>query len=81
MLKLFFFPAESFCGKGKVIKGARRHGRARMGRVEYKYVHYFVRLEEGTPPEHFYLPHPLSPEQQLEKWTQEMRNRKVINSL
>lgn len=52
-----------------------------MGRIEYKFVHYFVRLEEGTPPEHFYLPHPLSPEQQIEKWTNEMRNRKVINSL
>lgn len=75
------FPAESFCGKGKVVKGVRRHGRARMGRVEYKYVHYFLRLEEGTPPEHYYLPYPLTPEQQLEKWQEEMRNRKVINSL
>lgn len=80
MLKLFIL-AESFCGKGRVIKGVRRHARARLGRVEYKYVHYFVTLEEGEPPEHFYLPHPLSPEQQLEKWTEEMRNRKVINSL
>lgn len=77
----FDIPAESFCAKGRVFKGVRRHGRNRMGRVEYKHVHYFVRLEEGTPPKHFYLPHPLTPEEQLDKWMMEMRNRKVINSL
>lgn len=73
--------AESFCGKGRVVKGVRRHARSRTGRVEYKHVHYFVRLEEGEPPEHYYLPHPLTPEQQLDKWMEGMRNRKVINSL
>lgn len=73
--------AESFCGKGKVYKGLRRHARGRFGRVEYKHVHYFCRLEEGSPPEHFYLPHPQTPEDQLDNWLQEMRNRKVINTL
>lgn len=63
------------------MKGVRRHARGRHGRVEYKHVHYFVRLEEGPPPEHYYLPHPLTPDQQLDKWMDEMRNRKVINSL
>lgn len=52
-----------------------------MGRVEYKYVHYFVTLEEGSPPEHYYLPHPMSPDQQIEKWMGDLRNRKVTNSL
>jgi large subunit ribosomal protein L22 len=52
-----------------------------MGRVDYRYVHYFVRLEEGEPPKHFYLPHPMTPEEQLDKWMDEMRNRKVMNSL
>lgn len=73
--------AESFTGKGMVIKGARRHAKARYGKVEYKFCHYFVRLEEGNPPENYYLPHPLTPERQLDKWIADMRKRKVINSL
>lgn len=73
--------AESFCGKGRYFKGIRRHARNRHGRVEYKHVHYFVRLEEGEPPKHFYLPHPLTPEEQLDKWVDGMRKRKVISSL
>lgn len=39
--------AESFVSKGQVIKGMRRHGRARFGIVQYFHCHYFVRLEEG----------------------------------
>uniref|UniRef100_W8B5Q3 Large ribosomal subunit protein uL22m n=1 Tax=Ceratitis capitata TaxID=7213 RepID=W8B5Q3_CERCA len=73
--------AESFVGKGRYFRGIRRHARGRQGRVEYKHCHYFVRLEEGQPPKDYYLPAAQSPEQQLEKWIQEMRSRKVINSL
>ena len=73
--------AESFCGKGRVFKGMRRHARRRVGEVEYKHVHYFVRLEEGSPPEHYYLPGPQTPEQQLATWVEQMRKRKIINSL
>lgn len=73
--------AESFCSKGQVFKGIRRHARSRHGRVEYKHVHYFVTLEEGEPPKHYYQPYPLEPEQQIDKWIGEMRNRKVISSL
>lgn len=72
--------AESFVGKGKVFKGVRRHARARTGRVEYKHCHYFVRLEEGTPPADYYN-RSVTPEQQLEKWFDSMRQRKIINSL
>lgn len=73
--------AESFCGKGKVFKGVRKHARGRFGRVEYKHVHYYVRLEEGSPPENYYLPAPLTPEQQLQNWVEQMRKRKVTGSL
>lgn len=52
-----------------------------MGRVEYKHCHYFVKLEEGTPPEHYYLPYPKTPEQQLDDWMSSMRKRKITNSL
>lgn len=47
LLLLSIFLAESFVGKGQVIKGMRRHGRSRFGIVEYFHCHYFVRLEEG----------------------------------
>jgi large subunit ribosomal protein L22 len=73
--------AESFNGRGYMLKGLRRHARGRPGVIEYKHTHYFVRLEEGKPPKHFYLPHPMTPVEQLSKWMDEMRKRKVINSL
>ena len=76
-----FNKAESFVGKGRVFKGFRRHARGRMGEVEYKHCHYFVRLEEGEPPKEYYLPGSVTPEQQLENWLESMRKRKVISSL
>ncbi|XP_045763741.1 39S ribosomal protein L22, mitochondrial [Maniola jurtina] len=72
--------AESFSGKGMHIKGIRRHARARLGEVRYQYSHYFVRLEEGNPPEDYYKRNPLTAQQQLENWLDQMRKRKIINS-
>lgn len=72
--------AESFVGKGLVVKGLRRHARRRVGRVEYKYCHYFVRLEEGKPPKDYYG-NKVTPEQQLNKWLEQKRKRKIVNSL
>ncbi|XP_046978572.1 39S ribosomal protein L22, mitochondrial [Vanessa cardui] len=72
--------AESFSGKGMVIKGIRRHARGRIGEVRYQYSHYFVRLEEGKPPLDYYKRNPLTPQQQLDKWLESMRKRKIINS-
>ncbi|XP_011695642.1 PREDICTED: 39S ribosomal protein L22, mitochondrial [Wasmannia auropunctata] len=73
--------AESFSTKGIVIKGIRRHARARAGLVHYRYCHYFVRLEEGPPPKHYYLPYPKTGEELLNDWLQKMHMRKVPNSL
>lgn len=64
-----------------VFKGYRRHARGRAGHVEYKHCHYFVRLEEGEPPKHYYLPQPLTPQQQFDEWLEGMHKRKIINSL
>ncbi|CAH0717221.1 unnamed protein product, partial [Brenthis ino] len=72
--------AESFSGKGMTIKGIRRHARGRMGEVRYQYSHYFVRLEEGKPPKDYYKLNPLTPQEQLDKWMEQMRKRKIINS-
>ncbi|XP_023702237.1 39S ribosomal protein L22, mitochondrial [Cryptotermes secundus] len=74
--------AESFVGKGVVIRGMRRHARARVGKVEYFHCHYFVRLEEGTPPKHYYpFKRELTGSELLENWLQQMRKRKIPNSL
>ncbi|XP_053678296.1 39S ribosomal protein L22, mitochondrial [Anopheles nili] len=73
--------AESLCGKGRVFKGIRRHARGRAGEVEYKHCHYFVRLEEGSPPANYYQPAPKTGEQQLDEWLMAMRKRKVTSSL
>jgi large subunit ribosomal protein L22 len=58
----------------------RRHARKRPGSVHYKHCHYFVRLEEGKPPAHYYAP-PKSGEEMLENWMAEMKQRKIIHSL
>ncbi|XP_063374705.1 large ribosomal subunit protein uL22m [Cydia amplana] len=73
--------AESYSGLGNVIKGIRRHARGRLGEVRYKYSHYFVRLEEGKPPKDYYKLNPQTPQQQLDSWLENMRKRKVTNSL
>lgn len=80
---LVCFPAESFVGKGFVMKGVRRHARGRFGIIEYKYCHYFVRLEEGPPPKVYYYKdlEDRSGPGLLSKWLQEMRERKILNTL
>jgi len=81
IINQYFYSAESFSTKGIVIKGLRRHARNRKGVIHYRYCHYFVRLEEGQPPKHYYLPHPKSGEELLEDWLRNMHMRKVPNSL
>lgn len=72
--------AESFSGKGMTIKGIRRHARGRMGEVRHQYCHYLVRLEEGKPPTDYYKRNPLTPQEQLQNWLEQMRKRKIVNS-
>ncbi|OXU19891.1 hypothetical protein TSAR_009162 [Trichomalopsis sarcophagae] len=73
--------AESFCTKGYVIKGLRRHAKARTGEIRYTFCHYYVRLEEGKPPKDYYKLNPKSSDELLEDWKSQMRKRKVYNSL
>jgi len=71
--------AESFCTKGVVVKGIRRHARKRVGLVEYFHSHYFVRLEEGPPPEHYFAPKSDGPTL-LQQWIDDRRNQRVYGS-
>lgn len=77
----FFILAEAFATKGNVIKGLRRHARCRPGIIEYWYCHFFVRLEEGIPPDNYYKHPTTDPKEQLENWLKGIRKRKIINSL
>lgn len=82
---LFLFPfvavAESFATKGFVMKGMRRHGKGRTGKVHYRHSHYYVRLEEGKPPKNYYAQVAKSSEEMLNDWMRMMHNRKVHSSL
>jgi len=71
--------AESFCTAGPIVKGIRRHARQRFGIIMYRYTHYFVRLEEGTPPEHFYPQEPDGPTK-LKNWVEERRSQRVFGA-
>ena len=74
--------AESFSTKGKVIKGIRRHAKSRIGVIKYIHCHYFVRLEEGSPPKHYYLDRvPKTTQEHLAEWVNEMRQRRIPGSI
>jgi hypothetical protein len=49
-----------------------------MGRVHYHYANYFVRLEEGTPPEHYTeYRKEKTPEEWLEHYVQNHREKSI----
>ncbi|OXA45740.1 39S ribosomal protein L22, mitochondrial [Folsomia candida] len=73
--------AESFASKGYVVKGVRRHARKRFGLVEYKHCHYYVRLEEGPPPENYYLPNQPDGPTLLQRWIEGRRQLRVAGAL
>ncbi|KAG8196649.1 hypothetical protein JTE90_006559 [Oedothorax gibbosus] len=72
--------AQSFVGKGIVVKGLRKHARMRFGIIHYRYCHYFVRLVEGPPPKHFYDPE-LTGNEKLEEYFNELRSRRIHRTL
>ncbi|XP_054268491.1 39S ribosomal protein L22, mitochondrial [Macrosteles quadrilineatus] len=73
--------AESFCGKALTLRGIRRHAKSRIGRIDYRYSHYFVRLEEGPPPKQYYWSEDRSGEGLLKQWLEEKRQRAILNTL
>lgn len=70
--------AESFCNQSQILKGARRHARMRFGTVKYRYTNYYVRLEEGKPPQHYYEHKaPKNAHQWLEDYVKEHRAKNI----
>lgn len=52
----------------------------RMGIIHYRYCHYFVRLVEGPPPEHYYA-RELTGNEKLEEYFNELRSRRIHRTL
>lgn len=63
------------------MKGLRRHAKGRVGLIHYRYCNFYIRLEEGEPPADYLNRGDRSGPTLLEKWIQEIRNRKIIGSL
>ena len=72
--------ADAYCTKGMTLKGQKLHSRGRMGTLHFNFCHLFIRLREGTPPEHYYPPEP-SGNQKMEEYIKEQRSRKILESL
>jgi len=77
---LFYLTEDSFVRKAKIIKGIRRHARGKMGIIQYRYTHYFLRLREGRPPKHYYPPRPTG-NQMVEQHLEQLRERRIISAL
>lgn len=70
--------AESFANQAFSIKGIRRHARMRMGKISYRYANYFVKLEEGRPPKHYYeWKAQKTPHEMLQDYLTEHRNKRI----
>ena len=71
--------AESFTNQAMIIKGMRRHARLRMGTVKYRYANYYVKLEEGKPPKHYYeWKAKKTPREWLQEYITEHRNKRIF---
>lgn len=50
--------------------------------IRYRYVHYYIRLEEGQPPDDYYCTaNRLSGPHMFEEWMSDIRKRRISNSL
>lgn len=59
-----------------IVKGIRRHMGGRFGIINYRYSHYFVRLEEG-PPEKYETTRYESLDDRSKKYIEYLRSRKI----
>jgi len=75
------FVAEAFPIQEKIIKGRRRHARERWCKIRYRYIHVFVRLEEGEGPDHKGRSHTPEGWEQMENYYKYLRNRDFKYSL
>ncbi|XP_067947969.1 large ribosomal subunit protein uL22m-like [Watersipora subatra] len=72
--------AEAFPAKAGHLAGIRKHAKTHKGIVHYKFIHVFIKLREGLPPEHYYAPK-LTGHEHKANYISDMRNRKIYHSL
>jgi large subunit ribosomal protein L22 len=63
-----------------MVKGIRKHMATRYGIVKYRYSHYFVRLEEGKPPND-YAATAETYENRAKEYIEKLRSRSVHLSI
>lgn len=68
--------AESHVQKGVYVKGLRKHARERYGTIMYRWVHYFVKLQEGKP-EKFFPDYTPTKGEVVRQYVRDMRGRKI----
>ena len=68
--------AESFSENFDNVKSLKRQGKGRTGMMTHWYISYFIRLEEGIPPKHYYdHKAPKSSKEWLEKYVKDHRSK------
>ncbi|KAH9499456.1 54S ribosomal protein L22, mitochondrial [Bulinus truncatus] len=72
--------SDSFCTRGIIVKGLRRHARARHGIIQYRYTNYFLRLREGKPPKDYYPPE-MTGNELMENYIKKQRERRILYGL
>ena len=77
---MLVFSEDSFVRKGRIIKGVRKCARGSYKVIRYRYCNYFVRLREGSPPEHYYAP-PDTGNEKMEKYVTRLRERHIRDAL
>ena len=69
----------STCTNAIRVKGVRKHMGTRMGIINYKYSHYYVRLEEGRAPANFASEFDIY-ESRAKQYIEKLRKRSVFLS-
>ncbi|KAK2170429.1 hypothetical protein LSH36_3g29035 [Paralvinella palmiformis] len=72
--------ADSTIGRARIVRGHRIRARNLPGTIHYRFSHYFVRLREGRPPEHYY-PRPMTGNEKMADYLKSLRERRVYHSL
>ena len=78
---LLYFVAYSTSSRALSVKGVRKHMGTRVGMVEYKYSHYYVRLEEGKPPADYNSLYSETYEARAKEYIEQLRKREIYLSI
>ncbi|GMS87808.1 hypothetical protein PENTCL1PPCAC_9983 [Pristionchus entomophagus] len=73
--------AEAFPVQSNIIKGARRHAHEDWNEIRYRYIHLYVRLEEGEGPGCKSREKPKDGWEKMEAYYKYLRSRQIKNSI